>query len=149
MRARDVVRGVEVLAAQPQVDPGKIYGFGVGSGALVLLHAAVIDDRVQGVFLEKLLESYESVVSHQLHRDVFESVVPGVLKAYDVPDLLAALAPRPVWVIDAEDPLGKRVALAEIQREYVRASEAFKTLGAQNAFHISMTRPEEKLGSIF
>jgi cephalosporin-C deacetylase-like acetyl esterase len=149
MRAGDVARGVDLLAARPQVDPGKIYGYGVGSGALVLLHAAVIDDRIQGLFLEKLLESYESVVSHRLHRDVFESVVPGVLKAYDVPDLVAALAPRPVWVTDAVDPLGKRVALAEIQKEYARASEAFKTLGAQNAFHIAMTRPEEKLGAIF
>jgi len=149
MRAGDVARGVDLLALRQEVDPGKIFGFGVGAGALALLHAAVVDDRLQGVLLEKLLESYESVVTHKLHRDVFEGVVPGALRAYDVPDLLAALAPRPIWVTDAVDPLGKRVALDDLQREYARASEAFKTLGAPTAFHVAMTTPEEKLGSIF
>ncbi len=149
MRAGDVVRGVDLLASRREVDAGKIFGFGVGAGALVLLHAAVVEDRFQGLYLERLLESYISVVTHKLHRDVFESVVPGALKTYDLPDLLAAVGPLPLWVSDTIDPLGKRVALAEIQREYSRASEAFKALGAQNAFHIQMTRPDEKLGAIF
>ena len=116
---------------------------------MVLLHAAVVEPRLQGLFLERLLESYESVVTHKIHRGVFESVVPGVLKAYDVPDLLAAVAPRPVWVANAVDPLGKEVALAELQRKYSRASEAFKALGTHNAFRVLVTRPEERLGKIF
>ena len=149
MRAADVVRGVDLLAARPEVDPERIYGFGVGAGALVLLHVAVLDDRLQGLYLEKLLESYLSVVTHKMHRDVFESVVPGALKAYDVPDLLAAVAPRSVWVANAVDPLGRLVALAELQREYSRAAEAFKALGTPNAFRVLMTRPEEKLGKVF
>ncbi len=149
MRAEDVYRGVDLLASRPEVDREKIYGFGVGSGALVLLHEAVMDDRIKKVDLEGMLESYQSVVTHKLHREVFESVVPGVLKAYDLPDLVAALAPRAVWIMNAHDPMGKRAGTAELRKTYERALEAFKAVGAADSIRFAVTRPEEKLGSVF
>src|SRR5207253_6566742 len=38
MRAVDISRGVELLSSRPEVDATRIYGFGVGPGALTLLH---------------------------------------------------------------------------------------------------------------
>jgi hypothetical protein len=34
-------------------------------------------------------------------------VIPGILKYGDIPDLLAALAPRPAAVLSMADPLGR------------------------------------------
>jgi pimeloyl-ACP methyl ester carboxylesterase len=149
MRAEDVSRGVDLLFSRPEVDRERVYGFGVGSGALVRLHAAVADSRIKQLALEGMLESYESVVTHRLHRDVFESVVRGVLKAYDLPDLVATLPPRSVWITHTRDPLGKRVGLAEVRKEYARSIDAFRAMGAPRAIHIEVTRPEEKLGPVF
>jgi len=149
MRAQDVSRGVDLLAARPEVDPQRIYGFGVGSGSLVLLHEAVLDDRIKKIALKEMLESYDSVVTHRLHYDVFESVVPGALKAYDLPDLVAALSPRSAWISNLKDPLGKRTSISEANKQYARALEAFKAMGAEAAIHIEVTKPDEKLGPVF
>src|SRR6266567_2748983 len=71
----------DMLSARPEVDPARIYGFGVGGGALTLLHEAVLDDRIKQVTLESMLISLDSVVTHRIHTNIYESVVPGALKA--------------------------------------------------------------------
>ena len=40
LRARDIVRGVDVLAGREEVDRERIYGAGVEGGGISLLHAA-------------------------------------------------------------------------------------------------------------
>jgi hypothetical protein len=91
------------------VDPSRISGIGVEAGATPLLHAAVLDKRIGKLALEGMLQSYESVVAARIHRNVFEQVIPGVLKAYDLPDLVAVLSPRRVFITDSTDPLGNLV----------------------------------------
>ena len=107
MRAFDVARGADVVARRMEVDGGSIYVHGKGAGALPALYAALVDQRIRRVVLEGLLLSYESVTSQRLHREVFEQIVPGILKHTDIPDLVAALAPRPVAVLSTADPLGR------------------------------------------
>ncbi|HEV2495651.1 MAG TPA: acetylxylan esterase [Terriglobia bacterium] len=145
MRAQDIFRGVDLLASRPEVDAARVYGFGVGAGALALLHEAVLDRRVAAVALDHMLVSYQSVVTHRMNQDVWESVIPGVLKSYDLPDLTAALAPRPVWLVDAVDPLGHEVKLEETEKEYARAVEAFHALDAGRSIHLATTRPEQRI----
>ena len=55
--------------------------------------------------------------------------------------LVAALAPRPTWIVDARDPLGYRVDIAKVRGQYAGAVEAFKASGAQDALHIEVTEP--------
>jgi hypothetical protein len=38
--------GVDLLASRPDIEPARIYGFGVGAGAVVPLQA-VVDDRIR------------------------------------------------------------------------------------------------------
>ena len=83
----DIVRGVDILAARDEVDHDKIYGVGVEAGGVALLHAAAIDPRIRRVALERVLVSYQSIIDNKIHRNVFEDVIPGVLKTYDLPDL--------------------------------------------------------------
>ena len=105
MRAYDVARGVDLLAGRPEVDAERIYAYGKGAGATAVLYAALLDARIRRVALEGLLSSYEAVTSQRLHRDVFEQVAPGILRHGDIPEMLAALAPRPVAVLSTSDPL--------------------------------------------
>ena len=57
----------------------QLNGFGRGVVALSLLHAAVLDSRIRNVALEDMLVSYEAVVVNKVHRNLRETVVPGVL----------------------------------------------------------------------
>jgi hypothetical protein len=51
-----------------------------------------------------------------LHRNVSEVVIPGVLRQFDVADLLRALAPRPAVVVDPVDGAGAPVSEAEFRQ---------------------------------
>ena len=113
LRARDIVRGVDLLAGRPEVDGAHISALGKNRGAVPLLYAAAFDERIRGVALEGMLVSYDAVANRRIHRQVFESIVPGALEDYDLPDLAAAMAPRPVWLVDAVDPLGAAVSRKE------------------------------------
>ena len=40
------------------------------------------------------------------------------MKQFDLPDLVKAIAPRQVWVINAVNPLGQPVLVRELQDAY-------------------------------
>lgn len=143
MRAVDVGRGVDLLSARPEVDPGRIYGFGKQAGAVPLLYAAVLDERIRRVVLEGMLISYQSIVNRSIHRQVFEDVVPGALKFYDFPDLVATLAPRSVWMVNAVDPLGQPVGLGEVRKQYAESARAFEMANA--TLDIAQRRSDEPI----
>jgi cephalosporin-C deacetylase-like acetyl esterase len=121
MRMRDVWRGVDLLTGRSEVDRDRIYGFGKEGGAIPLLYAATVDDRIRRVALEGMLVSYQTVIQQRIHRQVFEHVIPGALRSFDLPDLVSSLAPRPVWVVNGVNALGQRVSLAEMKKPHAAA----------------------------
>ncbi len=100
----------------------------VASGSLgpVALHAAALDERIESVTLEGSLVSWSSVVRTPISKAQLGNVVPGVLAFYDLPDLAAALAPRPLTIRSAVDAAGNGVPQEELQRVYAGARQAYK-----------------------
>jgi cephalosporin-C deacetylase-like acetyl esterase len=141
MRALDISRGVDVLTSRKEVDPNQVYGYGKDEGALPLLYATVLDGRIRRVMLDGMLVSYESVVNSRVSRRILEGVAPGMLKYYDLQDLVAAMAPRDVWIVNGTDPMGHELPAREVTKEYRRALEAFSQQGAAQAIHIRDRRP--------
>lgn len=121
-RARDISRAVDLLSARPEVDSSRIYGAGRESAGVAMLHAAAMDARLQRVALEQTLESYRSVAEHRLHRGIFEDIVPGALRHYDLPGLARMLGSRPLVVVDATDPMGMPAPLARVAAAYPMAT---------------------------
>jgi cephalosporin-C deacetylase-like acetyl esterase len=107
MRAEDIIRGVDYLASRADVDGTKLGGFGEGAQAVALVHAAVIDKRIARLILENAMASYRAAVDHPVYNGLYNVMVPGVVRKYDMDDLLAALAPRTVTVISPADHLGR------------------------------------------
>ena len=122
MRAEDIVRGIDLVAHRAEVDATRISVFGRDGAAVPTLYAAAFDSRVRQAALEGMLVSYRAVISQRIHRGVFENVVRGALRLYDLPDLAAWMAPRRVLLVDAVDPLGKRLNREEVTRAYARAA---------------------------
>ena len=141
MRALDITRGVDLLSARQGIDRDKIYVYGKKGGSVPALYAAVLDRRIRKVILEDMLSSYDSVVENKIHRQIFESVVPGALKFYDLPDLVATLAPRVVSIVSGADPLGHELPANAVQIEYSRAVEAYRQMGMERAIHIRDRSP--------
>ncbi len=118
LRAQDIVRAADLLESREEVDPKRISGFGKASGAAAMLYAAAFDPRIRKLGLEDMLVSYGAVVARQANRGIFDQIVPSALKFYDLPDVVRALAPRPVWIIDPLGPAGQRLPEAAVSTEY-------------------------------
>jgi dienelactone hydrolase len=126
-----VLKYLDLLAGLRPVDGGE--GFHViatGNAGPIALHAAVLDDRIREVEIERSIVSWTAVVRSPLARDQLSGAVPGVLEAYDLPDLAAALAPRPLTIRDAVDPEGKPAARGDVEAAYAPAVAAYRARDA-------------------
>ena len=118
------LRGLDGEAKNP------IHLFGVGAGGPIVLHAAILADRVDSVGVERSVPSWSLVARTRSPRGDLASVVPGVLKSYDLPDLATMLAPRPLTFREPVDPAGHPLAQAAIDEAYVACKSAYATAGA-------------------
>jgi len=93
---------------------------GAGETGPIALQAALLDDKVASVRIEASQISIRAAVDLPMQRDLPPVAVPGMLAAYDLPDVIAALAPRPVEILAPIDPLGNPL----------RKADYAKTIGA-------------------
>lgn len=68
MRALDISRAVDLLQTREDVDPDRILAFGRGNGAVSVLYAATLDERLKKIVLERMLVSCRTVVDQKIHR---------------------------------------------------------------------------------
>ncbi len=93
----------------------------------MVLHAALLDEHglIKKVTLERALVSWSDVVERGVSRNQMGNVVPGVLEAYDLPDLAARLAPLPLTIDSPVDAMGEPVSQAALERSYARCAESY------------------------
>jgi cephalosporin-C deacetylase-like acetyl esterase len=123
-RAHDIQRAFHLLAARPGVSLAHIFGAAQGSAAPALLHAAAAGVPFQRLLLDGMIASYRSVAEAPIHRETFESIVPGALRSYDLPGLAAMLLPKPVIIVDAISPMGEPLGLDAARAEFKSVSNA-------------------------
>jgi cephalosporin-C deacetylase-like acetyl esterase len=147
VRMDDILRGVDLLRERNLLYRGGCLGYGKGFAAVDLLHAAVMDGRIAGLVIEGGLLSYASIARTPIHRRIFDVVIPGVLGKYDLPDLVASLAPRPVWLLNMRSPLGNQVRLREARSEYEYAQAAYAAVGAGSELTLGLRREDESIAA--
>jgi dienelactone hydrolase len=89
---------------------------GVGIMGPIALQAALLDARVGAVRLDDAPVSWRAAVSLPLARALPANAIPGVLAVYDLPDVIAALAPRRVDIVAPRDPLGASLSEQDFYR---------------------------------
>ena len=144
MRARDILRGLDLLAARDDVDPTRLSAIGRNGAAVPLLYAGVFDTRLRSIALEGMLVSYDAVVTTRIHRLIFEQIVPGALVDFDLPDLAAAIAPRAVWISDAITPAGAPITRDELAKSYRSTARAFEVAGAASGLHLQYPHSDDE-----
>jgi len=119
LRAEDVARSVAFLRAREEVDAASVTLVGERGLATVALHAAAFDAGIARLVLLEPLLSYESLVTSRYYDPGFvHESVAGALPHYDLPDLVASLAPRPVRMVDVRDALGHVAAPEGVRAVY-------------------------------
>jgi len=113
MRTDDAVAAINWLAARPDVDMDRLAVRATGALGPVALHAAVLDDRIGQVTLDASIVSYREFVERPISRDMAEVNMPGVLRRYDLPDLMAVLGDR-LTLSNPVNSVGETMTAAEV-----------------------------------
>jgi dienelactone hydrolase len=121
-RVQDVL---SVLAQLAESTPAGFDLVGVGSAGPVALHAAFLDARVKRLTLEGALVSWSAVVRTPGSINQLTNVVPGALAVYDLPDLAAGLAPRPLTIEAPADPAGRPLSAEGVKEAYAAVRSAY------------------------
>ncbi|HEY3128251.1 MAG TPA: alpha/beta hydrolase family protein, partial [Acidobacteriota bacterium] len=117
LRAGDIIRCVKFLKSRPDIDSTAITVVAHGGTSVPLLHAALFEDSIARLALIDPLISFQSVVMNRFYGVDFADCVPNALKAYDLADLEAAVAPRHLLIVNARNQLGSRVDRQTLDRE--------------------------------
>jgi hypothetical protein len=111
MRAEDILRIVDFIETRGE-EFEMVSAIASGACGSELLHAAVFDKRIQKIGLVNPFISFADIVLNRDYSPAFiPSTVAGAIEKYDLPDLMAALSPRKVLIINPQsengDPAGE------------------------------------------
>jgi cephalosporin-C deacetylase-like acetyl esterase len=125
MRTDDAIAALNWLSAQAFVDKRRIALTGVGALGPVALHTAVLDDRVGKVTVDSGITSYREFVERPISINMAEVNLPGVLRRYDLPDLMAVLGDR-LTLVNPVNSIGDTVTAAEVAVRAPQAAVVFR-----------------------
>jgi hypothetical protein len=127
LRVYDVLRAFDYLACgREDVDPTAIAIHGVDSGAAWAWYAAALEPGFCGLTVENMLYRYRNLVESRYYdsrRYTFRNLAPSILAAFDLPDLLPLMAPRPLRILSPRDANGEPVSPEEYQRQILSVLE--------------------------
>lgn len=117
IRAGDIIRTAEFLKKTYPADSREIFAVATAEMGPVLLHAASFSDQIRNIILLRTPLSYQSVVMNQYYKVHFSCTVPGALKAYDLPDLIACIAPRKIAIVEPKDHMVETASEETVKQE--------------------------------
>lgn len=138
----DLLRCLDFLAMRQDVEMHRLHVAGVGGGALTALLAAVLDNRPTSILCEQMIADYRSVVESEDYNVELSWLIPGLLKEFDLPELAAALVPRPLFLLNTVGARGEVFSSSDLEAKFQPVIQAYLRAGASGRF-ISDTRQEE------
>jgi hypothetical protein len=94
---------------------------------------------------ENTLVSYRVAVQAGLHRNLSELALPGVLTRYDTGDLLTAISPRRITILNPMNAMGQPLRLAEAREAWASALTGARDLGEPERIRILRRDPRDTL----
>jgi dienelactone hydrolase len=136
MRTRDVLRGVDYLRSRSSIDGKRISLVGQGSAGLPVLHAAALDETVRGAAITSTLATYSAIVDHEIYTHRYVMFTPGVLRKYDLPEVAALVAPRPLVFINPVDQAQRPLDAERAAAVFAAAGKIFDIAGARTGLRV-------------
>jgi hypothetical protein len=131
-RVWDILRILDYLGTRPDVDTSQIRILGSGSAGIAGGMTTLLDERVRSILITHAVFSYRSIVDSEDYSVSLDWFVPGILQHFDLPDILASISPRPVWIYNAVDANGKAISETALRDCYLQRvpehSPVFSTL---------------------
>lgn len=96
-RVWDVSRAVDALAAFPEVDTTRVACMGNSGGGTITYYAACLEPRIGAAMPSCSFCTYVGSIGSIDH--CVDNYIPGALKHFEMADLAALIAPRPLIIV--------------------------------------------------
>ncbi|MFB3923953.1 MAG: acetylxylan esterase [Terriglobia bacterium] len=133
MRVWDALHVAEYLGTRPDVDSKRVGIAGRGWASLVALFAAALDSRLAWAACVAPPPSYGEIARSELYAQPASLLLPSVLQDFDLPDVLASLAPRPLLVVNPTDAVVRKMDRAKAAKALDPVTKAY---GSRQAFDL-------------
>jgi dienelactone hydrolase len=123
----DDIRTLDYLASRPEVDKRRLGCVGLSVGGWRSFLLAALDERIKTAVAVGWMTSLGAQIKQHIINTIgFSFYINGLYRYFDLPDLAALIAPRPVLVINgSQDRLfaleGVKAAFDKIARCYAKA----------------------------
>jgi hypothetical protein len=98
------------------------------------LYAAALDDRIKSLACVDSLVSYRSLTQVDRYLYGADIFVPEILQHLDLPQVAAAVSPRPLTLIEPRNAMKETVSAPAADEEYRWTGEIYKLMGANSNF---------------
>lgn len=153
IQTQDLLAAIESAPLPPEWRQRPIRLVGKGNmGWIVLFAAALAEEalasRIEGVAAEEALLSYADILRSPRHYFTTGVVVPGVLKAFDLPDVVGFLSGKEVMLMNLRAPMEYLHARETAVQAYASSQIAFLNAGRPDALRI-LKEPEDMLAATY
>ncbi|MEW6355107.1 MAG: alpha/beta hydrolase family protein [Planctomycetota bacterium] len=131
-RVFDVMRAIDFIAAQPDLDATRIGCMGNSAGGTVTFYAACVDRRIRLAVVSCSFCAY--AYSWMKHPHCACGYLPGILQYADMSDLAGLIAPRHLMVVAGEHD--EIAPAASVRRAFRQVARIFRAVGC--ARHASL-----------
>jgi cephalosporin-C deacetylase-like acetyl esterase len=136
MRVEDVMRSVDYVASRNDADMANLHAIGSGMGAMWCLYAAALDPRIRGLIAADGLLSYRTLTESDRYLYGADVFVRIVLLHFDLPQVAAAIADRPLTIVQPRDAMKRPVSQSAAEDAYSPAKAVYRAAGRENLFQI-------------
>ncbi len=122
-RVFDIMRGIDFIETQPDLDAQLIGSLGNSGGGTATYFAAAVDERIKLAVVSCSFSTYER--SWLKHPHCACGYLPGLLEVADMPDLAELIAPRRLIIVAGQEDYladieGVRAGFATAQTFYAQ-----------------------------
>ncbi len=124
-RCWDVMRAVDLLEQQPEVDPERIACMGNSGGGTATFYSACLEPRIKLAVVSCAFCTYADSTMRIKHCG--DNYIPGILQVAEMGDLAGLIAPRTLIVVAGrEDEI---FPLPGVRKAYGRAAQVYEAAG--------------------
>ncbi len=98
----DDMRTVDYLITRSEVDPNRIGCMGISMGGDRTNYLCALDDRIQCGISVGWMAALRPLIESHINTHSFSHFLPGLTHYMDLPDMIGALAPKPLLVLQCK-----------------------------------------------
>ncbi|MGD0222138.1 MAG: acetylxylan esterase [Terriglobia bacterium] len=139
MRVGDALGVVRYLRTRPDVDPKRVAEVGRGWAGVVAAYCGALDpDDISSVAVEGIPASYGALATAEIYDQPSFFLLPRALQDFDLTDVFGAVAPRPLLLLNPQDPLTRKMFAQEAFVAFEPVRTAYEAAKAPQALAVKV-----------